>query len=300
MPSPIWTGSSSNAFATAANWSTAAVPVDADTVTFDGQGTQAIAGSDQSAIEPAILDVYQSFLYSIGSASTALQIGPAICRIGLPSADGSQPAGPSLINLNFTSDVVACTVFNARSQGTSGLPCVVLTGTNASNTLRVNGGSVGVGVFTPGIATTFATITVDGSTSNLIIGTNVTLTTLYQALAGGYVLLQSAATTVDNNGGTIETRGTGAITTANIGGNGILSGTGTITNLNITGRCSLSGSGSASRTVTNCELLGPNALLDLRGCGTAVAFTNNVKIGYGASSSQILTDDRVTVSVSAY
>jgi hypothetical protein len=300
MASPIWTGASTTVFNTAGNWSTGAVPIDADIVTYDGQGTQGCAGADHSSIEPAILNIYQSFLYTIGSASTALQLGPVLCNIGLPSLDGSSPAGPSLVNLNFTSDPVNCIVHSARTQGTSGLPCIVLTGTASANKLLVKGGSVGVGVFTPGVATTFATINVDGSTSNLVIGTNVTLTTLTISANGGYALLQSSATTVDANGGTIETRGTGTITTCNVGGKGILSGTGTITALNVTGECVLSGSASNARTITTCELLGPNARLDLRGTGTSVTFTNPIRVGYGASASQILTDDRVTVALVTY
>lgn len=300
MAAPIWTGTTSTAFGTNTNWSTSAVPADGDTVTFDGQGTQGVVGSDQSAIEPAVLDVYQSFLYTIGSASTALQIGPVLCRIGLPSQDGSQPAGPSLVNLNFTTDPVTCIVYNARQQGTSGQPCIILTGVNASNTLQVMGGSVGLGTFTPGVACTFSSVTVNGSQAYLIIGSNVTLTTLL--IQDGTVLNQSSTTTIDHQGGRIETRGTGTYTNIYAGGaSAILSSTGTISNLLLSGPCNcvLSGSGLNARTVTTCTLSGTACKLDLRGTGTSITFSNGIELTDGASASQILTDDSIKVTLTA-
>lgn len=300
MAAPIWDGSTDGAFATGANWSTGSAPADGDIATFNGIAARGIDGSDQSAIEPARLDVFKSFLYTIASSATALTIGPAICNIGLPSDDGSGAAGPSQVFLNFGSDVVVCTVHDARPTGVSGFPCIVLEGTNASNTLLIKGGSVGTGIFTPGLAATWATITVAGSTANLVIGTNVTNTTLL--LQDGKVLAQSAATTIDHQGGDLETRGSAAVGTIYAGGRTAkLSSTGTITTLRVSGQCvcTLSGSGLAARTISNVVISGTNCKLDLRGTGTAITLSNGIDLADGASASQILTDDGITVSLSA-
>lgn len=299
MPSPIWVGSSSTAFATDANWSTGLKPADADTVTFNGLATQGIAGSDQSAVEPALLNVYNSFAYTIGSSTTALTIGPVTCNIGLPSDDGSTSSGPTAVFLNFGTDAVACTVHAARATGTSGFPCVVLEANSASSTLIVKGGSVGVGIFTPGLAGQWSSITTLGPTANVVIGTNVTLASLNMAPTGGRVLLQSACTTVDQDGGELETRGSGAITTAYIKGKANLNSTGTISALTVAGQGEANFSGnSAARTVTACTLDGPYATIDLRNTNNSITLTGGIVLQNGASASQIKCDDRVKVWLS--
>jgi hypothetical protein len=300
MAAPIFDGSTDGAFATAANWSTGSAPIDADIVTFNGIATRGIDGSDQSAIEPARTDVYKSFLYTIGSSTTALTLGSLIVNIGLPSDDGTSPAGPSQVFLNNGTDPVVCTIHDARPTGVSGFPCIVMEAVNASNTMLVKGGSVGTGLFTPGLAATWATITVNGPTANMTIGTNVTLTTLL--IQDGTCLMQSSVTTIDHQGGDLETRGTGTATTIYAGGRSAkLGSTGTITTLRVSGVCNcvLSGSGLAARTISNAFLSGTQCKLDLRGTGTAITFTNGIDLKDGASAAQILTDDEITVTLAA-
>lgn len=299
MAAPIWTGSSSTAFGTAGNWSTGAIPIDTDTVTFNGLATQGIVGSDQSALEPTLLNIYQSFLYTIGSSTTALTFGPVTCNIGLPSDDGSTPSGPSQIFLNFGVDPVACTVYDARRTGVSGFPCIVLEGVNAGNTLIVKGGSVGLGIFTPGIAFTFASVTLLGPTANVVIGTNGTLAALNQSVNGGRCLLQSAVTTLDQDGGELETRGSGAITTAYIKGKARLNSTGTITALTVSGsgNADLSNN-STARTITACTIDGKEATIDLRNTNNSITLTGGIVLQNGASASQVLCDDRTKVWLS--
>jgi len=298
MPSPIWLGTTT-AFATASNWSTGVAPVDADIITFNGLATQGVVGSDQSAIEPAILNFYMSFAYTCGTSTTALSIGPVICNIGLPSDDGSSPSGPSQLFLNFGTDVVACTVHDARSQGVAGFPCIVLEGVNIANTLIVKGGSVGLGVFTPGIAATFLSVALLGPTVNMVIGTAVTLTTLSQSVNGGKCLLQSSVTTLDQDGGEIETRGSGAITTAFIKGKARLNSTGTITALTVAGNGLADFSrNSAARTVSALTLDGTAATVDLRNTNNSVTLSAGIVLQNGASANQILCDDRTKVWLS--
>jgi hypothetical protein len=180
----------------------------------------------------------------------------------------------------------------------NGFSCVVLRGTHASNKLIVKGGSVGVGVITPGEASTFAQIDVAGK-SDVTLGYGLTLTTINQT--GGEITLGSAVTTINQDAGKITTRGSGAITTANISGGLVSNSTGTITTLNVSGpgKADFSASPQA-RTVTDSFIYGNGATIDAdNGATLSVTFTNGVDCLQGAKTDQVNFGDSVTVTPSA-
>lgn len=298
MAFKLWIGGSSNAFGTAGNWSPSGVPANGDTVVIDGNATQMIAGSDQSAITLAALRIFRSCTFDVGSSATPLKIGATICEIGLTPDGGSSATGPQTVALDFSSIQTACTVYTNRGSGAGGYSSTIIRGTNASNKLTVKGGSVGVGTIFPGEATTFTEIDVAGSDTNVTIGYGVTLTTLNQS--NGSIVLNCAATTINQDGGTLETRGSGAITTANISGQFVANGTGTITTLNVSASGSADFTNSPSaRTVTNSNLYGATAfLLADNNAPLSVTFTNGVACKQGAKTKQVDFGDTVTVTPS--
>lgn len=303
MASKTWLGTTDAAFGTSGNWSPSGAPTTGDDVVFDGRSIRAIDGSDQSAITLASLRIYKSCSTDIGSVATPLKIGATICQIGVDTDGATGASGPSLIALDFYSIQTTVSVFDGTrtTAATGATNAVMLRGTHASNVLTVYGGSVGVGMFVLNEATTFATIHVHGSTSRVTIGAGVTLTTLNQTTDGSRVFLNCAATTINQDGGTLETRGTGAITTVNALGTFTSNSTGTITTLNVSesGLADLAKS-PAARTITNCNLYGSRARINADNNSVlAVTFTNGVDCLQGAKTSQVNFGDTVTVTPSA-
>jgi hypothetical protein len=297
----VWVGGTSTDPTVAGNWSPSGVPVDGDHVIIDGRATKAIAGADQSAIELGSLRIYKSMSYDVGSRAAPWKIGPALCEIGLSSESGNaQQSGPSTIVLDFTGDQVLCIVHDARDAAADGGNCVLLTGTHVSNQIVVHGGSVGIGAKFPGEATTVAQLDVDGDTAQVYVGFGVTLTTANQN--GGNAVLNCPATTVNQEAGSLETRGSGAITTLNIRGTAVLNSTGTITTVNLAGAGFADfGKSPAVRTVTNFKMYGNacrmNANSNAYNSGAPVlALTNGIETLEGANISQVTMPTNIRAS----
>jgi hypothetical protein len=217
----------------------------------------------------------------------------------LPSENGGNESGPSLIVLDFGADPVNFICYDS-ADGVDGQPCVNIRGTDSTNVVTVKGGSVGIGTIFPGEAATVATLNVSGDSSRVVVGFGVTLTTYNHKEGSG--LLQCAATTLNIDSGTVETRGAGALTTVEARGNFISNSTGTITTLNV------SGEGFAdfsklpiTRTVTNAHLYGNtcNLNIDTNSYATgapAVVITNGVDCRKGAKNNQIIAPTDVTTT----
>lgn len=227
------------------NWGAVAIPADADVVYLDHTDVSLLYGLAQSAIEPAAMYVFMSYTGDIGLPEfntdgeeyheyrkTYLEIGPAILQIGLGEGNGS-----GRIKIDSTADICALTVVNTGASADD-LSAFLWKGTNAGNTLTMNGGSVGVAVF-GGEAATLATITVvDG---DLTLGSGVTLSGAI-VIHGGVVRINSAvAGSLVVNGGQVTIDGTGAVaslvirggtvvynTSGTLGGATIVSGDGVL------------------------------------------------------------------------
>ena len=297
MANNVWLGTTSTAFGTGTNWSAGSAPTTGDNIIFDGRATQGLVGSDQSAITLASIRVYRSYAYDVGSTTTPLKIGATTVDLYLEPDGQTSGTGPSLIALDYYTIQNTTTVYNnARTVGSSGFPCVMLKGTHASNVLSVKGGTVGVGLFAPNEATTWSKIHVDGDAAYLVIGGGTTLTTLNQKR--GKIKLYCAATTINQDGGELETIGSGAITTANISGKLISNSTGTITTLYVNSAGVADFSTSAiSRTVTNCTIYGASSKIEAdNNSALSITFSNGVICSQGAKSNQVNMGDGVTVS----
>lgn len=304
MASYVWVGGSSTAFGTAGNWlkddGTNEVPVDGSTVIFDGRAQNNCAGSDQSAIEPALVRITSDFTKQIGTYSagtiTFLQLGPATTIIGEPRPDGTFGSGSQMIAINFTTDVSVTRVLSTATEGQGGFPPVIIKGTSTTRTLQVFSGWVGDGVYL-GESTTLATCSVLGPDARVELGVGATLSTVHQT--GGSLTFRSAVTTFNQEGGTARSEGSGAITTADIGGQFVSNSTGTITNANIqNGGYLVLDESNASRTVTNTVIYGTGRVR-LPIPYSAVTFTNGIDLLRGATTEQIENGRDVTVSLSA-
>ncbi len=83
MAIPVWIGTDPGNvgdWGTAANWSTASVPVDSDTVQFNAGSTDVTSGLDQNAIGLTLLMISQDYTGNIGSSGSPLIIGSAKTR----------------------------------------------------------------------------------------------------------------------------------------------------------------------------------------------------------------------------
>lgn len=307
MAYKVWIGDDSGNEgdpATAANWLPSGVPVDGDHVIIDGRAQVALIGTDQSSIELASLRIYKSCTANIGSRATPWQIGATLCEIGLPSESGGDTnSGPETIAIDFTADPTVTIVHDARETGADGAPCVNLRGTDSGNIIDVRGGSVGIGTLFPGEAATVATLHISGDATRVFVGFGVTLTTANQR--AGFSIINCAATTVNLDGGELETRGSGAFTTFNCRGTAVLNSTGTITTLNVAaaGAADFSQSPQA-RTVTTLNMYGPTASLNLDNNAYAtgapvVTITNGIQLLQGARPSQISSPTNLEMTLAS-
>ncbi len=248
------------------NWGGSAIPIDTDVVYVDHTDVSILYGLGQSAIQPAALYTPMSFTGSIGLPEvnedggyneyrkTYLELGPAIWEIGAGDGNGS-----GRLKLNSGTDQISIVLLNAGSS-LDDLPAVLWKGTHAANTLRQEGGTLGVAVFGGEVAT-LATFTVNGG--ELTLGAGVTLSGAL-VVNGGTVFVNSL---IDGsllvNGGGVVVAGTGNVDQLTIrGGTVILNTTGTLggnTLISGTGVLDLSQTTTALTGVTNpIEMYGPD------------------------------------------
>lgn len=234
----------SHFWSNADNWSGGVVPADTDTVYIDNSSVSILYGLDQSAIEPAAMHVGLSFTGEIGLPeinaeggyyeyrSQYLSIGPAILKIGAGDGNGS-----GRIKINTTADACALTVF-ASGASADALPAVIWKGTEATNSLNLQGGSLGVAIFGAEVAT-LATINQSGG--SLVCGAGTTLSGALTKSGGTTEFNSAIATSLTQTGGETEIYGTGAVallvlqggsvlynTTGALGGASIVSGSGVL------------------------------------------------------------------------
>jgi hypothetical protein len=271
----------------AANWSGGAVPVNGDVVYIEGTSTSIRYGLAQSAVTLAALYIEADFTGSIGlpetntSSSAAypeyrareLAIGATILRVG-----GGEGQGSPLIRLNTGSVQTALTVQRTGSSSETGVPSLLWKGTNASNTVTVTRGAVGI-AYRGTDAATVATLSVgfesgEQTDANVDVGAGTTLTTL--AMQGGTVKVGCASTTITKNNGTLTVLGTGACTTLrNWKGTCNYRSSGTVTNL-FCGAASLDfRADMRAKTITNADIYAGASILDPQ---AVVTWTNGVDL----------------------
>jgi len=298
MATLYWLGTTSNAWGTAANWSTGSLPVDGDTVIFENNSNPC-AASDQSAIELAALYIYASYTGEIGDRPSNanpkggyLQIGATICNIGRQlSPVGVQQPGSPMINLDLQADASAVTV-ESTCAGSSipGQHPVALKFNENTSTLNVRRGKVMVAARGRDEASVLASITMGAlgapdSYTDIVVGTGVTCAAYVKN--SGNLLLQSSTTNFTQDGGTTRTEGSVSISGDTKINAGLLipNAAGTTAALDI-------GAGAfvdflrsqVARTVTNCTVRG-NIATSLAYDSGKVTFTNPIsgKLGGGGT-----------------
>ena len=261
MANKIWVGTTTAGdWSVAGNWSPSGVPASADNVYLQNSSQGVTAGFDQAAIVLASLNIAQSYT---GAFTDYLNIGAALVRIGYNDGPTASLAGSTAIMLDLDDTVdttTAVTIENSGQSATVGIPTIRIKELpDASSTVSVRKGSVGVG-FDTGDITTLGSVNITSvdnprADAKVYIGSGVTLTTLNKQ--GGDCVLGCAATTVTNTEGTLKTVGSGAITTMHADGGNITSNsTGTITTLNADGGVTDFLKSSAARTVTTINVNG--------------------------------------------
>jgi len=255
----IWVGTDSGnegAWSTAANWSPSGVPANGDDVYFENSSQSVTAGFDQSTIALDSLNFEQSYTGSLGDDVNNLDVNSTTVSSGYHYGPGT-PAGSPLINLKLGSTQSTVTVYNTGTSSNSNKPAFRLKCNNASTTVEVRKGSVGIAVET-GDTATLGTLNVSyvsqvNNDADVFVNSGTTLTILNQT--GGDTILRCGATTVNAEAGTLKIYGSGAVTTLNIkGGTATPSSTGAITTCNITGGTADFAKSAASRTVTTLKL----------------------------------------------
>jgi len=198
-----------NAWSTATNWDTGAVPVNSDDVIVENSAADILYGLDQSAVTLTSLTIKSSFTGKIGVPRTNsrgyveyrdsyLAIGATTCTIGEGEGTGS-----GRCKINFGTAQTTCTVYQSGSRFERSIPATLLKGTHASNVLNVLKGDVGVAFF-EGETATVATLrqgyetNVNGDTA-VVLGPGCTLTTITKS--GGDLEINSNLTTLTNSGG---------------------------------------------------------------------------------------------------
>ena len=290
-----WNGGTSGDLNVGANYEVdgvpeATIPIAGDELTFSGTPDLTPA-TNFAALTALLLDkvtIDQSYSLELGDDDSYLELQALKVEIGQHNAQ-VPPTGSPRLKLHFKQDASnACdvTVHNSASQSSDlVLPPIQLlsehTGADTILTvLNVHKGKVGVAITDPSEVSELLSANVDfvnnrDVDARLQIGPLVTIANVTKA--GGDCVLESAATTVENRAGTLETRGSGAITTlTNSGGTTTCNSSGTITTLNADGGVADFTKSTTARTVTNTNRRGVGRI---RFDSNVMTFTNAIDTG---------------------
>lgn len=241
------------------NWSTGAVPVNSDDVVIDGRAVASIKyGLNQSAVTLTSLTIkstFQSPLYiglpevNSDSSSTYSEYRETYLRISATNVYIGEGSGTMSGRVKLDLGTAASTVLVYRTGTTAetGVPALLIKGSNASNNLYISSGNSNVGLcFFDGETAQFPTVESNGV---CVIGDSATLTNV--DVNGGVTTLYSATTTLD----VIEGRAViheGAHGTLNVYGNAEADyrSTGTVTTCEVSGHLNCAND-PRGRTITN-------------------------------------------------
>lgn len=270
------------------NWSTGSVPVSTDDVVLDSRAANDILyGLDQSAVTLASLTITNGFTFKVGlpeinadsNQSTYPEYRETYLAISATTLTiHGSGAGTSRIKVNLGT---AASTMNISSNGNaSGVPAVLIQGTNTANIARITKGNVGF-AFYDGESAHLATLDVgfqenQAGDSNVVCGDGVDLTDATVTQSGGVLTIETATSsgTITQSGGTLHVND-GAHAQIDVAGTLYYSGAGDLTALNVSGGTADFRRGTAAVTVTNCELGRSSTLLDP---GKRVTFTNGIDL----------------------
>ena len=252
-----WTaGAADGNWSTAGNWSPSGAPVSTDDVFVEETNEDIDAGLNQSAVALSSLNIAQSFVGTIGTKDSPLQIGASDVRIGYRTSGTGTPAGSRRIHLDLGSATAAQVNVDgtASSAADTGLNPLRIKAANAATDIYIRGGFVSVADY-PGETSTLDLSVSAGTVSLGQSNNNTAVTMVGVAITGGSSVIRSMPTTLIVEGGSCTTEGDGAITTANVrGGTAVFNNTGTITTLNAHKGTSDFTKSQTPRTVTTVNM----------------------------------------------
>lgn len=270
------------------NWESGAVPGAGDDVHIENSSVSLLYGLANSGATLTSLRIAASFEGEIGLPKTNANGYPEyradylafdITTVTIGTGEGT---GSSRIKLDFGTVQTAVEVRSTGQSTESGIPTVLLKGTNVANTLDVQTGSVAWSFFggEAGALATLSNVSGEVDTGNAM----TQLTTVSNQ--GGTVWVRRNVVTLTNDGGTVWVYGSSTVTTLNITG-GVVQylSSGTVTTLNLGGRdvtavFNVSGDRSA-RTVTTLNLNENGTVVDP---ASTLTYTNGIAIGANVSS----------------
>ncbi len=304
----------------AANYSTGALPTTGDTLYLTASSSSLLWNlSSLSAVTLAARYIDSTFTGSIGLPSVNVPPPGSTNGAGgyyeyrptylvlpatLDSIGQGVGAGSNFLQLDYSSVQTAVTVYGTATPQTQGTFALRLKGSNASNTLSVLKGVVGIGVEPADTTTQFTVVeqtyvnqpSID---TNITVGVGVTLTTV-NTYGGVFTNLGASVTTHNvGAGATVNVGGAAACTTlGNQGGTVNWNSTGTITIYrdNAVGTLNLAQNAGAL-TITNATILGtlndpnrvathtnkpsfPNGIKPASAGGATLNWGTNVSLGH--------------------
>lgn len=218
MANKVYIGADGN-WATNASWSPSGVPAYPDNVRIPAGSGNITLGLDQSAVWLGNITVESGYTQPIGNSTNYLQVR------GNFTLDY---AGEGTAYIDIGNSPMSAVNVYKTARATEGLRGLYLK-CSAVTVINVVDGQVGIAALSFETSTV-ATLRAVGSSASVWVGAGCTLTTFSQL--DGDNILNCAATTVNVYGGTLRTRGIGAITTLMAEGGEIFpESSGTITTL---------------------------------------------------------------------
>src|SRR3990172_1144121 len=258
------------------NWSPTGVPGAADDLWFDNSDVSVLYGLDGISGTLTSCNVARSYIGTIGLPATNASGYPEY-RLTYFDIDCSaitigygEGSGSGRIKINSGSVQTALLIESTGSPAEVGIGAVVWNGTHASNTLRLQDGSVSISAFNGEPA---ALLTAEVTNGTLENGAGFTAPLGTLTIQAGNVTMRDNVTTVTIADGTLTLLGTATVTTLNLdGGTFIHKSSGAITTAQVTGLLDASQDNS-SRTITTCNLKRGGSILDpLR----TITFSNGI------------------------
>lgn len=299
MPSTIsWIGTTTDVSNTA-NYSTGSLPVTGDTLFIEANpnGTDVALATNLgtlSAVTLAALNISQTFSAAVGTPLAYFQVSATLVNIGYQYGGTIAANGSPLIRVDLGSVQSLINVTGSSSSSTLvGSGPISLKGTNASNVLNIETGSVSV-ASSPTEVSTIATINNGGT---LVLGSGCTLTAINQF--GGSLVFQSAVTTLTQSAGNSQSAGTGAITTANIyGGTYTSTSTGTITTLNVQAATADFSTDPRAKTITTANIFNGATFNVNTGVKGSVTLTNPIVVKASTGQYKLIVCPNTNIALS--
>ena len=271
------------------------LPANGDDVTISNSSIGLLWNVDSlNAILLNSLSIWQNFTGNIGLPeinqtggyieyrSTYFRIKISSVVVGIGAGSGS-----GLMRLNVESTVTSFDILNTGAAG-SGTPYALrLLGTNAGNTLRISGGTVGVAMLAGEVSNFSGGVTLDGG--SVAIGSGVTLSGTLQVNDGASAEVRCVPTTMQTIGGsllvfapTFGTPATYATLTIQAGSTCQWVGPGVISTLNVTQASTFQKLDPAALTITNGTISNDSRIEDPYSSQTytnAIAVTGPITTG---------------------